>query len=237
MRAERADERLQESEPLRAGELMRRTASGDRDAFAVLVDHHKDALVSYLARLTGCRDRARDLAQETFLRLYQSADRYQDRGTFKAFLYRIATNLVRSEARRERRFRLLRPFLREKDGQPPEAARRVLRDEAQRKLAEAVTRLPLAYRVPLVLHEIEGWPYHEIAEQLGCRVGTVKSRIHRARQRLKDELAPYWHGRRGRHPAPGTPRSPAPREVQGAVPSPARGAVRNPTQELNGEIP
>lgn len=230
MRAERARERLHEAElpggdaeSLRDGELMRHTVVGDRDAFTVLVDRHKDPLVSYLARLTGCRDRAQDLAQETFLRLYQHADRYRDRGTFKAFLYRIATNLVRSEARRERRFRLLRPFLREKDGQPPEAAHRVLRDEAQRKLAEAVIRLPLGYRVPLVLHEIEGWPYHEIAEQLDCRVGTVKSRIHRARQRLKDELAPYWRGRRNRHAAPDT----------GAAQNP----VQSPTQELNGEIP
>jgi len=177
------------------GELMRRTALGDRDAFADLVDRHKDDLVSYLARLTGCRERAQDLAQESFLRLYQRAEQYDERGQFKAYLYRIATNLVRSEARRQRRFRLLLPFLQRKDGQGPEAQRRVLQQEARRQLEQAVTRLPLSYRVPLVLHEIEGWPYHEIAEQLGCRVGTVKSRIHRARQRLKDELAPYWHHR------------------------------------------
>lgn len=188
---------LPETEPDvgRDGELMRRTALGDRDAFAHLVDRHKDDLVSYLARLTGCGERAQDLAQESFLRLYQRAQQYDERGQFKAYLYRIATNLVRSEARRERRFRLLLPFLQRKDGQRPEAQRRVLREEAQRQLEEAVTRLPLSYRVPLVLHEIEGWPYRDIAEQLGCRVGTVKSRIHRARQRLKDELAPYWHPR------------------------------------------
>lgn len=225
MRAERAEAGPGSAEPMRDGELMRRTVAGDRDAFARLVDRHKDALVSYLARLTGCRDRAQDLAQETFLRLYQRADRYEDRGAFKAFVYRIATNLVRSEARRERRFRLLRPFLKEKDGQPPEAAHRVLRDEAHRKLAEAVTRLPLGYRVPLVLHEIEGWPYHEIAEQLDCRVGTVKSRIHRARRRLKDELAPYWNGRRTWRPA------------QSSAQSPVQGPVQGPTSELNGEIP
>jgi RNA polymerase sigma-70 factor (ECF subfamily) len=219
MKAERAEETTSN------GELMRRTAAGDREAFAGLVDRHKDALVSYLARLTGCRDRSQDLAQETFLRLYQRADRYEDRGQFKAYLYRIATNLVRSEARREHRFRLLLPFLRHKDGQHPEAAHRVLRDEARQKLAEAVTRLPLGYRVPLVLHEIEGWPYHEIAEQLGCRVGTVKSRVHRARRRLKDQLAPYWHGHRTWRPA----QDPTP----GPTPSPAP----SPTQELNGEMP
>lgn len=198
----------------RNGELMLRAADGDRDAFALLVNRHKDALVNYLARLTGCRERAQDLAQESFLRLYQRADRYEDRGCFKAFLYRIATNLVRSEARRERRWRSLVPFLRDRDGQRPEAAARVLRDEAHRKLAEAVTRLPLDYRVPLVLHEIEGWPYHEIAEQLDCRVGTIKSRIHRARKRLQEQLAPYWHGAAAWSPDPG--------------PAPAR--------ELNGEI-
>ena len=61
-------------------------------------------------------------------------------------------------------------------------------------MAAAVAALPLAYRVPLVLHEIEGWPYADIARELALTEGTVKSRIHRGRQRLKRRLEPYWNG-------------------------------------------
>ena len=91
---------------------MARVREGDREGFADLVDRHKDAVVNYLARLTGDRDRAEDLAQETFLRLFRSAGDYTEQGYLRAFLFRIATNLVRSEERREKRLRLLLPFLR-----------------------------------------------------------------------------------------------------------------------------
>ena len=92
-------------------DLMAQVRAGDREAFADLVDRHKDAVVNYLTRLTGNRDRAEDLGQETFLRLYRSAAGYVEQGYLRAYLFRIATNLVRSEERRERRQRLLLPLL------------------------------------------------------------------------------------------------------------------------------
>lgn len=174
--------------------LMDRVRSGDRDAFADLVDRHKDAVVSYLARLTGNRDRAEDLAQETFLRLFRSAGGYTEQGLLRGYLFRIATNLVRSEERREKRLRLLMPFLGRGGHAEPTAPSGLLRQELHREVSSAVARLPLRYRVPLVLHEIEGWAYADIARELGCREGTVKSRIHRGRQQLKERLAPYWKG-------------------------------------------
>jgi RNA polymerase sigma-70 factor (ECF subfamily) len=180
--------------------LMARVGRGDRDAFALLVDRHKDALVGYLARLTGDPDRAEDLAQESFLRLFRAAPAYTERGFLRAFLFRIATNLVRSEERRERRLRLLLPFLgrREQSAreehEEPAAPSGLLRQELQRQVAAAVAALPLRYRVPLVLHEIEGWSYAEIARETSCREGTVKSRIHRGRRHLKERLEPYWNG-------------------------------------------
>lgn len=179
--------------------LMARVAAGDREAFALLVDRHKDGLVGYLARLTGSGDRAEDLAQESFLRLFGAAGRYRERGHLTAFLYRIATNLVRSEARRERRWRLLVPELARPrpEAAEPRGPRRLLERELQGRLAEAVAALPLALRAPLVLYEIEDWPQREIARALGCREGTVKSRLHRARSRLREELAPYWGDRGG----------------------------------------
>lgn len=174
--------------------LMVRLRTGDRDAFTDLVERHKDAVVNYLTRLTGNRDRAEDLAQETFLRLFRSAGSYSEQGLLRAYLFRIATNLVRSEERRERRLRLLLPFLGHRKHAEPTAPSGLLRQELHREVASAVAQLPLRYRVPLVLHEIEGWPYADIARELGCREGTVKSRIHRGRQHLKERLAPYWNG-------------------------------------------
>ncbi|MGD2116266.1 MAG: RNA polymerase sigma factor [Acidobacteriota bacterium] len=175
-------------------ELMARVRRGERDAFGLLVDRHKDGLVAYLARLTGSRERAEDLAQEAFLRLYRAAAGYRERGRLAAFLYRIATNLLRSEERRERRWRLLSPELRplEEDRTEPGAPARVMRAELRRRLAAALGELPLALRVPLVLYEIEDWPQQDIARVLSCRVGTVKSRLHRARARLRRELGPVW---------------------------------------------
>ncbi|HVR95897.1 MAG TPA: sigma-70 family RNA polymerase sigma factor [Thermoanaerobaculia bacterium] len=181
-------------EELDDAELMARVRSGARDAFACLVDRHKDAVVGYLARLTGQRDRAEDLAQETFLRLFRAADTYREQGYLRAWLFRIATNLVRSEERRERRLRLLLPFLGGRPHAEPVAPTGLLRQELHREVASAVAALPLRYRVPLVLHEIEGWAYADIARELGCREGTVKSRIHRGRQQLKQTLEPYWKG-------------------------------------------
>lgn len=175
-------------------ELMSRVRSGDREAFSDLVERHKDAVVSYLSRLTGDRDRAEDLAQETFLRLFRSAGGYREQGLLRAYLFRIATNLVRSEERRDKTWWLLLPFLAKEEHAEPAAASGLLRQELSREVSAAVAKLPLRYRVPLVLHEIEGWAYSEIARELGCREGTVKSRIHRGRQQLKERLAPYWNG-------------------------------------------
>lgn len=176
-------------------DLMARVRAGDREAFADLVDRHKDAVVNYLTRLTGSRDRAEDLGQEAFLRLFRSAGGYVEQGYLRAYLFRIATNLVRSEERRERRQRLLLPLLGgESDRSEPAAHASLLRQELRRVLAAAVARLPLRYRVPLVLHEIEGWSYADVAAELDCREGTIKSRIHRGRQALKRQLERYWIG-------------------------------------------
>jgi RNA polymerase sigma-70 factor (ECF subfamily) len=175
-------------------ELMQRLQGGDREAFVALVERHKDAVVSYLARLCGSRDRAEDLAQETFLRLFRSAAAYSERGLLRAYLFRIATNLLRSEERRERRHRLLAPFLRGGESVEPAAPDGLLRQEVQREVTLALAALPLRYRVPLVLYEIEGWPYLEIARQLALSEGTIKSRIHRGRERLRRKLASYWYG-------------------------------------------
>ncbi len=180
-------------------DLMARLRAGDQAALGDLVERHKDGLVSYLARLTGRRERGEELAQEAFVRLLQSVSRYREEGKLLPYLYRIATNLARSDNRRERRFR---PFaLAAPEGREPQAAdssgdgpERLLRQETQRLVGEALAALPLRFRVPVTLYAIEGWSYEAIAETLGTSVGTVKSRIHRGRERLRQRLEPYWQG-------------------------------------------
>ncbi|MEM7048608.1 MAG: sigma-70 family RNA polymerase sigma factor [Acidobacteriota bacterium] len=173
---------------------MAATRRGDLEAFGSIVDRYKDPLVNYLTRLAGCRQRAEDLAQDSFLRLFESARRYEERGCLKALLYRIAVNRLRSEERRFRRWRGIEPMYgASANGHTPEAGD-LLRDELQHQVQGAIADLPLKFRIPLVLHELEDWPYDAIADQLGCRVGTVKSRIFRARERLRRRLEPYWNG-------------------------------------------
>ncbi len=178
---------------------MDRVRSGDEHAFAELVDRYKNPLVNYLTRMTRDRSRAEDLAQDAFLRLYRRADRYQERGQFQAFLFRIATNQLRSEERRSARWRGLLPSLVAAQRQQPPAPspqRVALASEAIDVVTTALARLPLHHRAPVVLREIEGWPYARIAEALGCREGTVKSRVHRGKERLREDLSGYWNGER-----------------------------------------
>jgi RNA polymerase sigma-70 factor, ECF subfamily len=176
-------------------ELLARSKAQDQGAFAQLVERHKDGIVNYLTRLTGCRDRAEDFAQETFIRFYQKLSRYREEGYLAAYLFRIATNLVRSEERRRRRFELLKPlFSRNGHGADPGPQAEILADERQQQVHRALAAIDLVYRAPLVLREIEGLSYLEIAASLELSEGTVKSRLHRGRQLLKERLAPYWNG-------------------------------------------
>lgn len=191
-----ADISMAETRDLDA-ELMQAAAAGDHAAFTRIVDRHKHALVNYLTHLSGDRDHAEELAQEAFLRLYQSAGRYDDRGKLGAYLFSIATNLVRTEQRRSVRWRRLLPaFLHAETAASRETPQTdLLATEAGHEVRQALARLPLHFRAPLVLREIEEWSYQEIAAALGCRVGTVKSRINRGRERLRVLLEDYWkHG-------------------------------------------
>jgi RNA polymerase sigma-70 factor (ECF subfamily) len=179
-------------------ELMRRVQGGDREAFTILVERHKAPLVRFLTALSRDRDRAEEVAQEAFVRLYELSHRYEERGQFTPYLFRIATNLLRTEDRkRRRRAFLLKAFgvngTHEKAPSPQAVC---LRDELTLRLSEALSALPLRYRSPIVLRDMEGWSYNDIARALRCGEGTVKSRIHRGREKLRLLLEPYWNGGR-----------------------------------------
>jgi len=163
--------------------------------FAEIVDRHRDALVNYLTHLTRCRQRAEDLAQEAFVRLYRSMQESREVEQVGPYLYRIATNLAVSAVRRERRWRLLTPRLAvaaERTVPAPDAG--LVSGEIERQVTAALEALPLKFRAPLVLYEMEEWSYEDIARALDCRLGTIKSRIARARELLRRQLAPWWTG-------------------------------------------
>jgi len=178
-------------------ELLARSRACDEQAFGALIHRHQDLVVNYLTRMLGCRQEAEDMAQETFVRFFRHLDRYTDQGTLRAYLLRIATNLVRSRARRRARWHALEPLVRasERHRQTACPQAEALAGEAQRQLLDAIARLELRFRAPLILREIEGLPYRQIARALDTNEGTIKSRLHRARALLKDMLEPYWKGR------------------------------------------
>jgi RNA polymerase sigma-70 factor (ECF subfamily) len=176
-------------------ELMKLVCAGDGDAFAVIVARYKDPLVNYLTHLVRSRERAEDVAQEAFVRLFRNADRYREHEKVAPYLYKIATNHTISEMRREKRWRLLLPrFDAGISRHTPSPDADLMTDEVQRKVSAAMEQVPLKFRAPLTLYEIEEWSYDDIARSLGCRVGTVKSRIHRARELMRRQLQGWWTG-------------------------------------------
>jgi RNA polymerase sigma-70 factor (ECF subfamily) len=183
--------------------LLEGTLAGDEDAFAELVRRYRNQITSYIYRMTNDYDGAVDLAQETFLRVYRAAGRYQTTHAFSTYIYRIATNLAISELRKRKRRRLvsLTGLLSTADGQEPRdfdaPDEKPLQDvslvdsERRRVIKRAISTLPDKYRAPLVLRDVEGKSYDEIAAILSTSEGTVKSRINRARNFLRNKMRSY----------------------------------------------
>lgn len=178
-------------------ELMAQFRKGDEDAFTQLVNQHRDALVNYSYRITGDYERAVEITQEAFLRVFIHADRYKPEYAFSTWLYKIATNLSRNHLRRTRIIRFLPIYdttsqklvvepVTETEENPDLVAER---EERVRVLRSALRRLPVRYRVPITLREIEEKSYSEIADILGWKAGTVKSRINRGKKILKKEVS------------------------------------------------
>ena len=184
-------------------ELIEATKSGDEAAFAAIVGRYRGSITNYLFRFLNDYEEAVDLAQETFVRVYFAIDRYHTEYAFSTYIYKIATNLAISELRKRKRRSLLSLtglFQSEGDEtaefQPadqralPDA--NVIDDERDRVVAKAIATLPPKYRVPVILRDIEGRSYEEIANILDLGLGTTKSRISRARGLLKEKLKNYF---------------------------------------------
>ena len=184
--------------------LLEETKAGDEVAFAELVRRYRNQITNYVYRMTNDYDLAVDLAQETFMRVYAAAERYQTSYAFSTYIYRIATNLAISELRRRKRRRMvsLTSYFHERESpsdscelEMPDAGplqdATFVEDERRAAVARAIATLPEKYRAPLVLRDVEERSYEEIASILRMNEGTVKSRINRARSFLRDKLQAY----------------------------------------------
>ncbi len=183
--------------------LIEATKNGDEAAFAEIVARYRSPITNYLYRFLNDYEEAVDLSQETFVRVYYAIERYHTDYAFSTYIYRIATNLAISEIRkRKRRTILSLTGLFQTDAedvtefQPPDTRslpdEDLLEDEQAGVIAKAIETLPPKYRVPIILRDIEGKTYEEIAEIMELGLGTTKSRISRARGLLKEKLKHYF---------------------------------------------
>lgn len=169
-------------------ELIERIKQGDEMALASLMKIYKDRLVNFLYHAVGDYEKAVDLAQETFIRVYFRAHQYRPVGPVGAWIYTIASNLAKSEVKKRRRvnFVSLEELATETGSEgvtydPPTTG-------LSRNLEQALNELPAYYRIPLLLKDVEGFSQEEIAQMLGRPVGTIKARISRARHLLRRQL-------------------------------------------------
>ena len=188
------------SEPtLSDHELIAAAKAGDEDAFAEIVSRYKNPITNFLYRFLNDYEEAIDLAQETFVRVYFALDRYHTDFAFSTYIYRIATNLAISEIRKRKRRSLLSltGLFQSSDEdavefQPPDTRSlqdaNLEEDERSKVIAKAIETLPPKYRLPIVLRDVEGKSYEEVAAILELGLGTTKSRINRGRGLLKEKL-------------------------------------------------
>lgn len=183
--------------------LIEATRQGDEAAFAEIMRRYRSPIVNFLYRFLNDYEEAVDLAQETFVRIYFAIDRYHTSYAFSTYIYRIASNLAISELRRRKRRRILSLSGLLQNGSHEEAAdfepaderklpdADLVDDEQSRVIARAIAALPEKYRLPLILRDIEGRSYEDVAAILELGLGTTKSRISRARGLLKEKLRGY----------------------------------------------
>jgi len=181
----------------REAALVQRCASGDESACADLVAEHQRMVVQLAINLLGDRDEALDLSQEVFLRVFRTIHRFRGHSSLRTWIYRIAVNQARNKHRFwRRRHRADQVSLDEHvathgeflSGGESTPDRVLAQKELAEQLQAALDRLPFDQRTAIVLREVDGLSYEEIAYSLGVAIGTVKSRLTRARQALRLDL-------------------------------------------------
>jgi RNA polymerase sigma-70 factor, ECF subfamily len=182
--------------------LMLRVKDGDIAAFEELVEKYKHPVVNVIFRMLHDLEEAEDLAQNVFVRVFQSAERYEVSAKFSTWIFTIARNLCLNEIRRRGRHpaqsletsssededHAPRQFQDTKAFAPPDA---LFQKELEQKIRQALAELPEKQRLAIVLCQEDELSYEEIAEVVGCSLSATKSLIHRGRETLKAKLKPY----------------------------------------------
>jgi RNA polymerase sigma-70 factor (ECF subfamily) len=171
-------------------QLMARVAQNDLDAFDELVNLYKGKLFTMLVRMVHSESEAEDLLQETFVRVWEHRRNFDDRYCFSTWVYTIAMNLGKNELRKRRKVRFLSLFDKENNPIEVEDTQAEHSGGLSVLIDRAVQKLPARYREAFELRDLQELSYDEIGDVLGVPVGTVKSRVNRARNLLKDELKP-----------------------------------------------
>ncbi len=182
-------------------ELVRLFTEGNERAFKELMERYSKKILNYINRMVYDHDRAQDLLQETFIRVYRNIDRFDTRRRFSTWLYTIATNLAKNELRNLSRSPLLffqdlffhnkYKLMFEAVDQGAKPDDQLYRSQLRDLVARVIRELPNHHRLVFTLRESEGKSYQEIAEILDCGIGTVKSRLNRARKRFARIIEPY----------------------------------------------
>lgn len=182
-------------------ELMLRVQDGDKSSYDVLVCRYKQRLFNYVLRMVGKPDVAEEIAQDAFVRAYIHADKYRTIARFSTWLYTIATNLVRNRFRKKKRTPpIFSIFFKNGDDDEersyeipdtaPNPEELAVGEDLERVIAEASAQIPERYRVPFLLREVNQLSYEEICGVTGLKLGTVRSRINRARNHFRRIIEP-----------------------------------------------
>lgn len=171
-------------------ELIARATKGDSEAFGVLVERYQRRVANVALSVVHNQDDAIELAQETFVRAYENLSKFESRSSFSTWLYRIAANLAIDFWRREGRHVVLRGEdaeneIRRLPSDTGDSFKTASRKELSARLTAALEELTPEHRTVILLREVEGLSYDEISEALNCPRGTVMSRLHYARNRLR----------------------------------------------------
>ncbi len=185
-------------------ELVRRVQQGDKKAFDVLVMKYQQRIVKLISRYVRDQDEVLDVAQEAFIKAYRALPRFRGDSAFYTWLYRIAINTAKNylvaQGRRPPATDVdaeeavyVEGGARLSDRDTPEQL--VQRDEVERVIFDTIDGLPEELRTAITLREMEGLSYEEIAETMDCPIGTVRSRIFRAREAIEIKLKPLLESR------------------------------------------
>ena len=183
-------------------ELILRFQQGDELAYVELVNRYRNRLMNFVFRFVGSFQEAEDIVQDTFVKLYQKKDYYRPISAFSTWIFTIASNLAKTELRKRKRRKisyLSQIGIEEKDFDIPvedTTDEETVGEYTESQIQDAIQSLQLHFRTALILRDIEELSYEEISKILDVPLGTIKSRINRARLQLQEKLKHVYKDRR-----------------------------------------